>query len=78
MKWPWQKKVETDLERERREVGPNGWTCHVCGRYRPDALIGVYSKESMKYGVVMTINVRYCLDNPECLTGASVKEFFEG
>lgn len=53
------------------------WTCHICGKERPDAKISVFS--SIKYiGVVpMTQNVRYCNDNPKCVEGAKTKDFME-
>lgn len=55
---------------QRREVGPDGWTCHVCGDYRPDALISVVSTRRMVGGVEVTQNVRYCIDREACVRGA--------
>lgn len=47
------------------------WTCHVCGKERPDASIDVYQRRHMwPGGVVVTENVRYCNDKPECRVGA--------
>jgi hypothetical protein len=47
------------------------WKCHVCGDERPDALIGVFSKEvELAGGVMATQNVRYCLDRESCVEGA--------
>ena len=46
------------------------WTCHVCGKERPDAKISVYSRTVQKGTVGITENVRYCNDNPECEAGA--------
>lgn len=65
------------LERQRLEVGPDGWTCHVCHEYRPDALIGVFSKTVIHKatGVQMRMNVRYCRDRPECYEGAQEKSW---
>lgn len=57
------------LERQRRAVGSNGWTCHVCGEYRPDALISVYQRRGRMNGVPITENVRYCNDRPACRAG---------
>lgn len=58
------------LAEQRREVGSDGWTCHVCGDYRPDELIAVVSSKRMVGGVEMTQNVRYCIDRPDCVRGA--------
>lgn len=53
------------------------WTCHICGRERPDELIGVCCTDiSAELGMpagTMGQNVRYCLDEPECREKA--KEF---
>ena len=47
------------------------WTCHVCGAERPDALIGVHSRDVvLGSGVTARENVRYCLDRPACAEGA--------
>jgi hypothetical protein len=46
------------------------WTCHVCGRTRPDNKISVYSKTVTKVDVPITQNIRYCNDNPDCIEGA--------
>ena len=44
------------------------WTCHICGKRRPDHLISVNTKPSFFIdGVPHGFdNVRYCNDNPEC------------
>ena len=41
------------------------WTCHICGKDRPDSCIGVMSYP-MKGLPGATINARYCTDNPNC------------
>jgi hypothetical protein len=42
------------------------WTCHVCGRERPDELINVRSFDiGMPGGSTVTVNVRYCTDTPD-------------
>ena len=50
------------------------WTCHLCGRERPDALIGVYRTDiSSEHGLppgTVGHNVRYCRDNPRCVERA--------
>jgi len=55
------------------------WTCHICGRERPDQAISVMVFDtSENYGLppgTMKQNVRYCNDNPECWTGAQTKRF---
>jgi hypothetical protein len=47
------------------------WTCHVCGKERPDDKISVHSKTVTMNNVPITQNVRYCNDNPECIEGAT-------
>jgi len=47
------------------------WTCHICGRERPDNRISVLTKPLIMNGkVVGEQNIRYCNDNPKCLEGA--------
>ena len=50
------------------------WTCHVCKKNRPDAAISVYKTDiSAKYSLpsgTMSHNVRYCNDNPDCVSKA--------
>jgi hypothetical protein len=53
------------------------WTCHICGKVRPDARISVYSSPKYIGAVEMIQNVRYCNDNPECVEGAKTKDFME-
>lgn len=81
MKLFWKQRNErmkrmNELARQRREVGDNGWTCHVCGDYRPDAQISIYSKMSMiGPGIPFQQNVRYCNDRPDCIAGAPNIDF---
>lgn len=51
---------------------PGTWTCHVCKRERPDDKIGVHSHDVQlpKLDVPIRQNVRYCLDDPECVARA--------
>jgi hypothetical protein len=52
------------------------WTCHICKQERPDHLIGVYKHQrDIGRGVLMTENVRYCLDKPSCRYGATTFHF---
>lgn len=57
------------------------WTCHVCGRMRPDATISVITTCVGKdYGLaaeVLKQNVRYCNDEPECVEAAKTKRLFK-
>jgi hypothetical protein len=54
------------------------WTCHVCGRKRPDARISVLSKPGLLAGrFPYTENVRYCNDDPSCREGAVHVRFIE-
>lgn len=55
------------------------WTCHVCGKLRPDDKISVYTRDdSARHdfppGTIQT-NVRYCNDNPECEKNARYVDF---
>lgn len=50
------------------------WTCHICGKTRPDAKISVYSRIiTLSREIPIKENVRYCNDNPECIEGARTK-----
>lgn len=54
------------------------WTCHVCGQERPDAAISVWKHEvTMRSGIKFTENVRYCNDNPKCISGAKEVHFID-
>lgn len=54
---------------------PLTWTCHVCGERRPDARIGVLTRErTSDLGVRFRENVRHCNDRRKCAEGA--KEVF--
>jgi hypothetical protein len=69
---------ERQLQRQRQEVGPNGWTCHVCGDYRSDSKISVHSTITMFSGVSLQQNVRYCNDRSECREGAKNIKWIRG
>ena len=52
------------------------WSCHICGKKRPDAKISVFPKSLVISGQVLgQQNVRYCNDNPECQKKARNYEF---
>jgi hypothetical protein len=53
------------------------WTCHVCGRERPDDKISVFSRTKVVEGTGVTYqeNVRYCNDNPTCIEKAPTISF---
>lgn len=57
------------------------WTCHICGKERPDSKISVYKTDiGVKRGLqpgIMMMNVRYCNDNPECSSKAPEFSFFK-
>jgi hypothetical protein len=53
------------------------WTCHICGRTRPDAKISVYSSTKYLGDIPVQQNVRYCNDNPACVEAAPTKDFME-
>jgi len=55
------------------------WTCHVCKEERPDDKISVLSKPLKINGqAVGTQNIRYCNDNPDCISKAQGLDFFAG
>lgn len=69
----------SDLPSARMTISPSWplltWTCHVCGVERPDAFIGVLTRERISdLGVRFRENVRHCNDRSECAEGA--KEVF--
>jgi hypothetical protein len=48
-------------------IAPLSWTCHVCGRERPDQFISVFQKSIILFGdTPATQNVRFCNDRAEC------------
>jgi hypothetical protein len=50
------------------------WSCHVCGRARPDARIAVFSRDvaapALPAGTVR-VNVRFCADELACRNGVT-------
>lgn len=60
---------------------PLSWTCHICGRERPDADIAVHQTDmsglrGFPPGTVLH-NVRYCVDSPECAAKAESYSHFD-
>ena len=55
------------------------WTCHICGRERPDNKISVLSKAlQLNNGRICgQQNIRYCNDNPDCAEKAKEFSFFK-
>jgi hypothetical protein len=53
------------------------WTCHVCGRERPDERISVHTTQVDLNGIAVTQNVRYCNDRPECIEKAKTHSFLD-
>lgn len=58
----------------------NTWTCHICGKERPDNKISVFTrdisaKSKFPSGTIKQ-NVRYCNDNPECEESAKDFDIF--
>jgi hypothetical protein len=51
------------------------WTCHICGKERPDANISVHTNDTSEEHNLpkgtMKQNVRYCNDNHECISQVS-------
>ena len=57
---------------------PLTWTCHICGKKRPDANISVLTKPNMINGVQCGYqNIRYCNDDPACIEGAKNFSFMK-
>jgi len=56
--------------RRRRDIPypyRDGWTCHFCGDWRPDSMIGVVSRTRLlTRDVPVTENRRYCKDRRAC------------
>jgi hypothetical protein len=47
------------------------WTCHICGKIRPDDKIAVYKHiRRLESGIEFIENVRYCNDNESCIEAA--------
>ena len=58
---------------------PVTWTCHVCGKRRPDRKISVRSTAmTFPGGMSAQQNVRYCNDDPVCAEKSKTFSFFEG
>lgn len=54
------------------------WTCHVCGRERPDAAISVRKRPLIYQGkYVGTQNIRYCNDRAECIEGSETHDIIK-
>lgn len=54
------------------------WQCHICRQMRPDEQISVHTHQvNMDNGFKVTVNVRYCNDNPDCTEKAKTYSFFE-
>lgn len=58
------------IARQRRDVGPNGWACDVCGDYRPRDKIAWHTRTTTRGGIPWTEAIRYCADRPDCEKGA--------
>lgn len=54
------------------------WTCHICGKERPDDKISVHSHPVKINTIEVTENVRYCNDNPACAEAAKTFHFLKG
>jgi len=51
------------------------WTCHICGKERPDNKISVRTTPLECGFVRITQNVRYCNDNTECIEESKTFRF---
>lgn len=55
------------------------WTCHICGKERPDDRISVCVKPLIMNGQIMVEqNIRYCNDNEDCIKGTKDFSFIKG
>jgi len=65
-----QRQIFADL----KDANKITWTCHVCGKERPDARISVFKRDiSQSLGLPTGIafeNVRYCNDSDSCFQKA--------
>lgn len=53
-----------------KKLHPNGWSCHFCGRWRPDEMISTTSAD-VDYGLFAVHHSRrYCNDKEECRDAA--------
>lgn len=63
-------KEEYDFFHALKSANKITWTCHVCGKERPDALISVHKRDiSERFNLpsgTVSENVRYCNDSDEC------------
>lgn len=49
------------------------WSCHFCGKIKPDLRISVVSRKHILAGdVEMQENQRYCNDDPICVSQAQI------
>lgn len=48
------------------------WECRICSKTRPDDKISVLSYPLKLFSYV-TVNTKYCNDNPQCFKGADKK-----
>lgn len=53
------------------------WTCHICKAERPDPKIAVHKTQIQVSGISIQQNVRYCVDNPECVKAAPSYSFLK-
>jgi len=62
-------RVTTDARAVTHALGHN-WSCHVCGKTRPDPKILVVSRTVMSGPIEIKHNLRYCGDSPGCANDA--------
>lgn len=53
------------------------WTCHVCKDERPDRFISVFKRDTIRNGVPVGENIRFCNDRPACIEGAQTYSHFD-
>ena len=60
---------------------PLYWHCHICGQYRPDDKIRVFTTDiSAEHGQppgTILQNVRYCEDKADCVIKAQTHRLFK-
>lgn len=72
----------SELDRGFRKIMgyPLTWTCSICGKWRPDDKISVYTTPIIdkELGNIGEQNTRYCNDNQKCIDEAHLKNNFRG
>lgn len=66
---------EREKRREMDAAIRQGWTCHICGLWRPNDRISVRVNVAELAGIEYPNNVRYCNDSEDCIEKSKSKVF---